>query len=198
MLEAYRTRCADVQAPLSPAQSACLGMLRALGANSLAVIPSKASHVFEDASCLRCLHKSSNVLHEGAPSHFYRIFVTTIMMKNILIAVVVVGAGVIVWFAFQKPAEANVWVSIDPVQCQGNPWDSEVVPEGSEGDEKIEITQFYMKQGIEVLAVESEQIHEIVCMACSCPRGDRIYLHVSETDAEQLIAQGFVESASPR
>jgi len=120
------------------------------------------------------------------------------MVKNIVIAIVIIGVGALVWFVLSKPAEAQVWVSIDPIQCQGNPWDKEVAPEGKEGDEKTNVILFYGKQGIEIFSIESAQVHEIVCQACSCPRGDRLYLEVSANDARKLVTQGFVEVPSPR
>jgi hypothetical protein len=120
------------------------------------------------------------------------------MLKNLIIAIVIIGAGGLIWFSFNNLVEAHTWVSIDPVQCQGNPWAKEVAPEGKEGDEEAEITQFYWRQGIEIFSIESTQVHEIVCQACSCPRGDRLYLEVSADDAQKLTTQGFVEVPSPR
>ncbi len=87
----------------------------------------------------------------------------------------------------------NSWVEIDPIQCLGNPWeidwlkDNDDYPrdvhtlELEQGEEDI-IKEYYLKQGVSILKVESEWTHDIVCEACSCPQGYTLYLLVSDVD----------------
>ncbi len=101
------------------------------------------------------------------------------------------------------------WVQIDPVQCGGNPWQQyweeqrkKACPDASKAcpfhdiKEEAIIQQYYRTQGIEVSDVKSRKTHAIVCMACSCPRGDTLYLFVNNRDVEQMVKLGYKRSIS--
>jgi hypothetical protein len=92
----------------------------------------------------------------------------------------------------------TAWVSIDPVQCGGNPWENSTSP--LPYDPKAEpsrIMAYYQFEGITVFEVKSKPTHEIVCRACSCPRGDTLYLLVSEGDVMRMESLGFVLASDP-
>ena len=82
-----------------------------------------------------------------------------------------------------SPPKQNVeksWVQIDPVQCLGNPWEKHWMSvNGKESvdypaDREFEIVKrFYGEKGIDIHKIRSEQTHEYVCEACTCPRGLR-------------------------
>lgn len=121
------------------------------------------------------------------------------MLKNIVIAVVVVGVAILFVVRWQDNAGSSssyAWVSIVPVQCGGNSWQSDSpIPE--EVSELEVVKEFYQKQGITVFDIVSKRTHEIVCLACSCPRGDTLYLSVLKNDVPQMLKQGFVVAEAP-
>jgi len=105
---------------------------------------------------------------------------------------------------FREPQVEKTFVSIDPVQCSSNPWEqwfaesgTEFCPEGSQCkpvSENEVITRYFEKvHGITVYSVESYQKYDLVCDACSCPRGDELRLLVNITDVEKMEALGWKE-----
>jgi len=87
------------------------------------------------------------------------------------------------------------------VQCLGNPWEQDwLESQGNDysaypkGQEAEVITDYYEKQGVTVFDVRSEPKYEVVCMACSCPRGDVLKLEVSGSDVDPMLALGFMLS----
>jgi len=82
---------------------------------------------------------------------------------------------------------SRVWVSIDPVQCGGNPWN----PPGLTPEE------YYRGLGIDVTASATIRVFDVVCAACSCPTGDRVYLNIGEQSLDFMLGEGFVLSPGP-
>ena len=109
------------------------------------------------------------------------------MFKNLIYIIVVVGVALLLFLS--KTGE-KTWAAIDPVQCNGNPWEIWQRGKGVAYDLSEEgiIKLYYQeKEGIEVFEVRSEQTHETVCQACSCPRGDTIYLLVDNHDVPVIL-----------
>lgn len=93
----------------------------------------------------------------------------------------------------------KTWVEIDPIQCGHNPWESNW-PESNndsyssyprEVQEIEKIKNYYQKQGIFIFDVRLKLTHEIVCLACCCPRGDTLYVLVSDSDVNKMLQFGY-------
>jgi len=92
------------------------------------------------------------------------------------------------------------WFSIEPVQCDGNPWeqwastDSEYnrIRYNTINAESTIIKAWFEKvNGIKVYDFASKQIYEGVCKACSCARGDKVAVLVDSTDSEKMNKLGW-------
>ena len=122
------------------------------------------------------------------------------MFKSILTVVVIAGVALLVWSSFDaQPSDqgAYAWVAIEPVQCNGNPWQGETATEAGFAEESDIIKRYYASQGIEVMRVERRETSEFVCRACTCPRGDTLYLSVAQDDVSAMRALGFREMQPP-
>lgn len=96
-----------------------------------------------------------------------------------------------------RPPEEE-WVAMEPVQCLGNPWERDWIerhgndpqryPRDRDSVNRI-IADYYGRLGVEVRAVVSLPRYDVVCLACSCPRGDTLYLLVD--DARPMLDLGF-------
>ena len=67
------------------------------------------------------------------------------------------------------------WIYFTPVQCGLNPWEVNQVDESYFGDydEKEQIRKYYLEEyGVKILNSYSYGYFQIVCLACTCPRGD--------------------------
>lgn len=82
---------------------------------------------------------------------------------------------------------AGVWVSIDPVQCDGNAWDSV----------GMTVEAYYESLGVEVMASVTVQFADEVCLACSCPTGDRVFLEIDPGSLGFMLREGFVRNTPP-
>jgi len=97
----------------------------------------------------------------------------------------------------------GIWVSIDPIQCSGNPWEQAWFEEHDvmdslwatyTKDQKLDIfEQFYEDQGVEIKEIEVTYPYDAVCAACFCPRGDRIHCRIDEEDLDIMLDLGFVK-----
>ena len=94
---------------------------------------------------------------------------------------------------FLPEAKGKSWVQINPIQCQGNPWEESLRGEGIEAsDESVLIRDYYSGQGIEVFEVRKEdKSTEVVCLSCSCLRGDILHLLVSDDDVPEMLEIGY-------
>ncbi len=104
-------------------------------------------------------------------------------------------------FDGQPPATpaTSTWLTIAPKQCGTNPWSGAQAAVGQEPShlqgEAGEVHEFFRSQGIGLeqigFAYPAEPM--MVCMACSCPRGDTLVVRAaSSADAQRLVADyGF-------
>ena len=92
----------------------------------------------------------------------------------------VLGSGYLVGCDSEE-ASSEQWMSIAPVQCGGNAWEVE---------EKT-LEAYLEDQGVEVLDKRTTVFADAVCLACSCPTGERIDVLVSVNDVPTLLAEGF-------
>jgi len=99
-------------------------------------------------------------------------------------------------------ASGMVWLELEPVQCLGNPWEQDWLASHEmdyrsyprEREAEI-IKDYYARMGITVYDVKSERKYEYVCEACSCPRGDVLYLQISAAHLDRMIELGFKASS---
>ena len=85
-------------------------------------------------------------------------------------------------------AEARAWVAIDPVQCDNNAWN----PSGMSADD------YYRSLGVDVTRMVSIRVYEAVCLACTCPTGDRLFLEIDAGSLDFMIGQGFTPNPGPK
>jgi hypothetical protein len=94
--------------------------------------------------------------------------------------------------------EDYAWLTYAPAQCLSNPWD--VAPGDGDGEtpgypieELQRIDDYFESQGIDLQGVGLVQRVEpaFVCLACSCPRGDRLVVKARPRDVSTLVALGF-------
>lgn len=136
-------------------------------------------------------------------------------VTNILLVILVIaGVGISGYFVLGKvPLQfkeivqkipylteifEKTWVEIEPIQCLGNPWEVEWLKshdnnysEYPRQEESQIIKNYYQKQGVIVFDVKSKQTHKIVCASCDCPRGDTLYLLVSDSDVNKMLELGY-------
>ena len=120
------------------------------------------------------------------------------MIKNIIFAVIAIGvAGLLIFYAPQ----GDFWLSIMPVQCQGNPWEQferppdKNVPNLTETQEAELVKDYYDEQGITIFEVKFIQPspETAVCLACNCPRGDTLQVLVAEGDVTKMLSFGYTK-----
>lgn len=103
--------------------------------------------------------------------------------------------------------EKLVWMSTDPIQCLGNPWEKDWIsqpgnkyenypvghPAKIEKEEVEIIKGYFNKKGIYLAAVESKPYPDnaIVCDACECPVGYTLLVKIPENLSEKLLGMGF-------
>lgn len=103
--------------------------------------------------------------------------------------------------------EPRTWVATEPIQCLGNPWEQDwlrdhgndygAYPRDADSQKAI-IVEYYALFGVDVARVLSVPKFEVVCLACSCPRGDTLFLLVDRDDEDVMLALGFrKESPGP-
>jgi hypothetical protein len=98
-----------------------------------------------------------------------------------------------------SPAPTSKWLTYAPRQCGTNPWNGVQPAFGQHpsylAGESGEVDVFFRNAGIELdqigFALPAEPM--VVCMACLCPRGDRLIVHTKSTaDAQKLVSEfGF-------
>ncbi|MEK6958216.1 MAG: hypothetical protein AABW99_04545, partial [archaeon] len=87
------------------------------------------------------------------------------------------------------------WFSIAPVQCGNNSWDQSNWPVKRlfENEEERIIVWLESQQGVKVYDYASRQKSEVVCAACSCPRGDEIAALVDASAGDKMVSLGWKE-----
>ena len=92
------------------------------------------------------------------------------------------------------------WVSIHPIQCDGNPWEEDWLRSNNGsaglyprdwGAQRGIILDFYARLGIRVFDARREEWDDPVCGACSCPAGYTLFLQVADEDIGDMTALGF-------
>lgn len=83
------------------------------------------------------------------------------------------------------------WLSIAPVQCNGNPWSTTEDTSGRFGEgfgDLGQVLTFFSSQGIEITELGSLKpaVTRYICRACVCPRGDLLVVKASGASAERL------------
>ena len=106
----------------------------------------------------------------------------------------------------------NVWMSIAPIQCLGNPWeidwleshdnDYDAYPRdlskpGLEREEEQIIRDYYLRQGVIIKGFATTEWDGAVCLACSCPQGYTLYVLIPEQQQEKMLELGFAVTGDP-
>ena len=92
---------------------------------------------------------------------------------------------------------STTWVNIYPVQCNLNPW-QQANPFSSferfqnvKTDEKSQIKQYLQTKSINPITINIKKKYDIVCMSCSCPRGDEVDVLIYKKDLNKITGLGF-------
>jgi hypothetical protein len=102
------------------------------------------------------------------------------------------------------PPGGTAWVATDPIQCLGNPWERDWLAHNGNNyaayprdidSQKVILRQYYAGLGIPIMEIVSIMTHPVTCMACTCPRGDTLYLLVPAGDADAMIGLGYRREA---
>ena len=93
-----------------------------------------------------------------------------------------------------------IWVGIEPIQCLGNTWERDWLdkhnwdyagyPRDLAAQFEI-IKAYYEDLGVDVRALATRKKYSIVCCACSCARGDTLYIMVRAQDFEIMEKEGY-------
>lgn len=103
--------------------------------------------------------------------------------------------------AVLKEKEGMTWVQMDPIQCLYNPWEKGLTHEevyekfGPDGENEPQfIAEYYKNQGITFHEIQLAETHQMVCLACSCERGDTLYVLVDDEDLGNILELNFILS----
>jgi hypothetical protein len=100
----------------------------------------------------------------------------------------------------RKPAEDKIWVSMQPVDCLGNPWEKNWLAHHKNQvtkyprSQEIDILKgFFKKNGITILDYRTKPYvkGDPLCKTCGCPRGDTLLLMVHGVDVPKIRTFGF-------
>ena len=105
--------------------------------------------------------------------------------------------------------ENKIWMETDPIQCLGNPWEKDWLESHTNdhlsyrsyyqdlGEFKI-ITNYYNNKhqisiyDIQYVSFEKKLGRSInTCEACSCARGDTLYILINDFDKEKMLKLGY-------
>jgi len=92
-------------------------------------------------------------------------------------------------------SEEKIWMFIKPIQCGLNSW--ERLYSGDSTNEEDLIRKFLEDKSINVHSIKIEKSNDFVCSACICPRGDTVYVLVSEKDIRDMENLGFEKTSMP-
>ena len=95
----------------------------------------------------------------------------------------------------------TVWLSIDPIQCLGNPWEQAWLlthdyadyPKSEAGRVAI-FKDFYISQGLVIHTAEIERVSDGVRTCCRCWNGERYFILIDEADEGAFLDLGFERS----
>lgn len=116
---------------------------------------------------------------------------TVITATVIFSLIFLVGTNVVAHRLYPPSELMPVWASIEPIQCQQNPWELATYAKNPKYTEKDLIKKYLNGRGIRPLKIEISQKYEWVCNACSCPRGDEIAVEIYKKDLEKIQNLGF-------
>jgi len=94
----------------------------------------------------------------------------------------------------------QTWIATDPVQCLTNPWEEDWLSRDSNVyqdypraiDSQLAIVRdYYARMGVEIAEAISIAKYNVTCDACSCPRGDALYLRVRDADVDTMLSLGY-------
>jgi hypothetical protein len=105
---------------------------------------------------------------------------------------------------------AKVWVEINPIQCNQNPWErawfknnkgkEESYPHAVDyKNRKAEtiriVTAYYKSQGLTIFKGDMTSGMWATCAGCNCEAGYTLYLYVSAIDESKMLKFGYTSSA---
>ncbi|MFH1836347.1 MAG: hypothetical protein ABH851_09185 [Methanobacteriota archaeon] len=103
----------------------------------------------------------------------------------------------------QKESEVTppefIWMKIVPVGCLENNWEMGWLSKNGLNysaypmEREFEIlTEFYASRNLIVLEVANETFRGSECGACSCPRGDVVWIKIPYSNKSEAISEGFL------
>ena len=78
------------------------------------------------------------------------------------------------------------WMYVLPVQCAGNAWEQA----------GLSVEEYYEGLGITIHDIRSERFADNVCLACSCPTGERIEVRVIKAGEEPGQGVGYLDDGT--
>ena len=87
--------------------------------------------------------------------------------------------------------EGKVWVEKHLTQC-AEEWQGWVYSNYDSKSRDQGIIDFYSDKGITIFNIERERINVgIVCQACDCSSGTKLFLQISDEDKDYFLEQGY-------
>lgn len=110
-------------------------------------------------------------------------------IKNLLAALQIIQNTIA---SFDEGEPTLVWMEFTPKQCGSNPWENSQIAPNKEV-EKEWVLEWLAQQGILPTQVEFKPAPEdtVVCLACSCLRGDTLRVLVPAFEVQAMNALGF-------
>lgn len=108
--------------------------------------------------------------------------------------------------------DSDSWVAIEPTQCLTNPWEEDWLTSnghdyqdypkdystpGLDPGEVTIIKDYYRRLGVVVSNTATAPRYEVVCLACSCPEGHTMFLHVRSDDVDTMLGLGYRVESPP-
>ncbi|GEM_PF-7017795 len=96
-------------------------------------------------------------------------------------------------FSRIAPHNGLFWLYYEPAQCGTNPWERWAQGQTKKyGSDSGEIKAWLdAEKGIKALEIASKKVYDVVCAACSCPRGDRVAVLVARSDSAKMESLGW-------
>jgi hypothetical protein len=101
-----------------------------------------------------------------------------------------------------NPETEKVWVSMQPVDCLGNPWEKNWLAHHNNQTNKYPRAQelqimkgFFYKKGVTILDYRTKPYvkGDPLCKTCGCPRGDTLLLAVHGAEVPIMRTFGFTD-----
>ncbi len=120
---------------------------------------------------------------------------------------IVLPAATVLWSGNAVPRHplpdqaGATWVSIEPIQCHGNPWEEDWLRSNNASaidyprewtSQREIIIDYYGRLGIHIIDARRETLDNgIRCQACFCGAGYLLFLQVLDEDIGAIVALGF-------